>query len=443
MAIFNKVTIFSFFFIIFCLYIGQFLGITSVNDSIERRSFAKFPALNIQDPKLIDSLNTYLTDNFGFRNVFIKQYLYVKLNLLKTHNVFRSYFDDQGMKYGALAPGADFRDQYKKVTFTDKELAGYKDVFEKEKEYLGRKGIPYFLVVIPDKRVIYNDSLPFTDKISVSRHYQFVDFIKKNSSVELIDVTDALMKARSRYPLFFKTDSHWTNFGAFIAYTEVMKRLAKFTEVDPLKEDDFNITLQKYDIWVGDGGLNYPGNPGLPEYGVEFTVKNPILEKKELNSILEYGDSYLNFSRTVCIPCLLSEIPEIEPIIPLLFNKPGSNKLIDTNPGYWLPKDKIEKLVPIVREQVKEKQTQEKIINYLIKASVFPGVVGLDYFLRLSFDKVVHGDDLTFKLDQALIDEYKPDLVIREIIDNRLWEFSRLKCNYDKNMDYNNLNSKC
>lgn len=432
----------GYFMVVIIVYLGQYLGITSANDLVERRETAKLPEIHLSVPdRLINELNAYLLDNFGLRNVLLKKYLVLKLDILNTQKVFKTHFNDQGMIFGALAPGQDYKKIYQRTFYTQDELKSIAEFLEREKTYLKMKNIPYFLIIVPDRRVVYNNTLHFEDRVSIARRQQFINYIKENSSIEIIDMADVFLKEKNRYPLFFKTDSHWTNYGAFLAYREIMNRLRKTTNVRAYSEADFDISLENYNMWLGDGGMNYPENPGRPERGIKFTLKQESINRyPKLGAILEYGDSFLNIDRRVCMLCMLNKFPEMAPLVYQLFIEPGSDKLIDPNPGYWLPKYYFEDIVSIIREKIPNKVTQDRIISYLMIQSIHPEPIGLDYFFRLSFDNIIR-NDLSFKLDQSLVEQYKPDLVIREAIDNRVWEFTRVKCNYDKDIHFNNINS--
>lgn len=417
------------------LYFGQIIGITSANNLVERKEIAKFPKLSFKNKNLISELNRYFQDNFGFRNVLLKQYLFIKFNLFNSQRL--GNFDSAVAAGGATA-WQDRNESYKNVFYTPEELLSWKNFLERERKHVESQNIPYLLVVIPDRETVDSQLLPYQTILSNFRHFQFVDYMKKNSSVEIIDPLESLRKAKDEFPLFYKSDTHWTSFGAYITYLDVVKTMSKYRNVQPYQKEDFDIQLEKYDLWLGDKGFNYPGNPARPEYGVKFTLKNSSKDKfPKLESILMYGDSYMDIQRRVCIPCLLQKFPELKDFIPLLFVKPSEDRLLDPNPEYWLPKDRIENLIPIIRQNIRDRARQDRIINYLLVQSPLPDRVGLNYFLRLNFDKVI-SQDIELKLDQSSIDKYKPDFVVREIIDSRIKHgFNRVNCFYqwDKSFD--------
>lgn len=425
-AIFNKAIIFSFCSIFMTIFLGQIFGITSANDLIERKEIAPFPVLSLENKKMIPELNAYLSDNFGFRNILLKLYFFLKLNLLRG-------------KVEAVSSLA-YEEAYNHILYTPQELEAWKNFLERERKHVEAQNIRYFLVVIPEKSLIYKNG--YDNTISYLRHYDFVNYIRKNSSIEIVDPTDSLIKAKDEFPLYYKTDTHWTNYGAYIAYLDVMKYINKYKpHIETYQREDFDIFLEKYDIWLGDSGLNYPGYPNRPDYGVKFTLKNNSASKQlKLGAILEYVDSYSDIQRRVCVVCLLRKFPTLKYVIPLLFVQPTVDKADrDPNPEYWFPKDRIENLIPIIRKNVLDKQLQDRFINYLMIQGLLPDRVGLDYFLRLNFNKIINRD-IELKLDQSLIDEYKPDFVMREVTDDRIQHgFNRVKCFYDKDENFNSL----
>ncbi len=419
--------IIAFFCIILFVYTGQFLGINSANDIVEKRGIQIFPALDFSNPALTDQLDGYFRDNYGFRNIFLKFYIKLKLNYLKTKNIYNVFYNDQGFIFGELSPENDFKKAYEKIYFDQKELERIKSLLETEKAYFDKKKIPYLLVVIPDRRVVYNDQLPVTDNISILRHQHFIDYMKKNTSIDVLDLTPALINAKKDgYPLFFHTDTHWTNYGAFIGYQAVMNHLKKYNNnIDPLVKEDFDISIEKYDLWTGDGGLIYPENPGHPEYNVFFKLKNEALSKyKKLGPLLGYGDSFAFSDRRICKYCYEGEFPDFAPLITTLFERPNNELVDDSNPDYWRAKYKLEDMIPFIRQNISDVKTQNNIIGYLMRDNILAQPVGLDFFLAMSFSKVTN-EDLKKPINFSMADSYGPEYVIREVVDNRIWELGR------------------
>jgi hypothetical protein len=84
-------------------------------------------------------------------------------------------------------------------------------------DHLSARGVQFKFLAVPDKETIYSDRLPRwaapTQPLSMS---PLIGGIAANVA---IDATSYLMAASKGAELtYFKTDSHWTNYGAWIGY---------------------------------------------------------------------------------------------------------------------------------------------------------------------------------------------------------------------------------
>jgi hypothetical protein len=124
------------------------------------------------------------------------------------------------------------------------QLMAIQKHLEAENEWFIKQNITFFILPAPDKHSIYPEYLPwkFNTVIGPSRLTQFFEHMKLHSKLPLIDVREALLTAKKLYPLdiFFKSDTHWNNIGAFFAYEEIMKRLlVVYPELLPHRFEDF------------------------------------------------------------------------------------------------------------------------------------------------------------------------------------------------------------
>lgn len=70
--------------------------------------------------------------------------------------------------------------------------------------------------LINNKLKEYNDTLP-----------QFIKYIKETLNFEIIYPLDELKEADKSDYVYFKTDHHWTDWGAYIGYQALLKQLKK------------------------------------------------------------------------------------------------------------------------------------------------------------------------------------------------------------------------
>ncbi len=115
---------------------------------------------------------------------------------------------------------------------------------------LHKENITLLFVIAPNKTTIYQDKLP--DEIQIfnkrSKLDEFRDYIDKNGPPVFLDLRPALLAGRKQQEIYEKTDTHWNTYGAFIAYTEIMKALSKtYPALKPKSIDDFKVsTSQPY-----------------------------------------------------------------------------------------------------------------------------------------------------------------------------------------------------
>ena len=95
---------------------------------------------------------------------------------------------------------------------------------------LQEKDILYFLFINPDKHTVYGEYLPFFNQVA-NRHLFSRDLANFSSSATnnspVIFPEQDFLKAKAEYslPLYYKTDSHWNNLGAYVGYRKLMQEL--------------------------------------------------------------------------------------------------------------------------------------------------------------------------------------------------------------------------
>jgi alginate O-acetyltransferase complex protein AlgJ len=96
---------------------------------------------------------------------------------------------------------------------------------------------------------------------------QLVEYLRAHSTVNVLDLRPALLEARKTAPAYMKTDTHWNNFGAFMAYQELVRTLAKdgFPGLTPLPVESFT---QKH--------VTVPGGDLCRNLGVNLVESNQV-----------------------------------------------------------------------------------------------------------------------------------------------------------------------
>jgi alginate O-acetyltransferase complex protein AlgJ len=144
-------------------------------------------------------------------------------------------------------------DQYRGILRMDEDqLNAFRDYFQGIRVELEKRGIPFLLVVAPEKHSIYPENLPLY-------FFQKGDspgdqILPLSSGFDLLDLRPVLLgaKAQSPLPLYPKTDSHWNELGAYLAYRKIMDRLPEFPALE-----------------LEDGVFAAPGGPGKGDLAVK------------------------------------------------------------------------------------------------------------------------------------------------------------------------------
>ncbi len=285
--------------------LGSSLGISSTIDDTEKRQKSLPPTFSLSELSTFpNKYESYFRSNFGFRNFMIRTYANIKLNYLNTtpnyEKGYRVIIGKDGWFFLNPVPNDQLKQfynggkSYSSPEFSPKQLESIKNKLEKEKALLKNKGIPYFIVIVPDKEAVYPEYYPYPQNIITNKRLdQLTDYLSHNSNVEFLDLRKAFVSAKPQYPLYYHTDSHWNNYGAFIAYQEIMKRLSiHYPNISVPKLSDFNITLEDYQFWSGDLGTTLYLGGKYSDFGVKFKLINPSLEKDKLSSVIVFGDSF-------------------------------------------------------------------------------------------------------------------------------------------------------
>jgi hypothetical protein len=196
-------------------------------------------------------LETYFNDVFPFRYSLIELYtsIYFKIGVsVKPDNIKIG-------KNGFLFLGNNISRVIDFITgknlFTGNELKKWNNSFEYKKKYLEQRGIAFHLIFVPCKHSIYSEYLP--DFIIPSDHNRLQQLIDSKPDYHIINTKQALLNAKKEWgdQLFYKSDSHWTEIGAYYAYLEIIKQLKpEFPDIQPIVLNKNNFKKIFYD-WHG------------------------------------------------------------------------------------------------------------------------------------------------------------------------------------------------
>lgn len=243
----NGILTFVFILVIFFPLVDRIFTLSGQSRLVEKRKMTKKPEFRWDMLfRYLNDYTSYYNDYFSFRSdlIFINNLLKVKIfNMSPTPKVLIGkegwlFYDKPGTQPGTV-------DYYRSLTlFTPQELEQWKKVLEQRCQWLAARGILYLFIIVPNKNTIYPEFMP--DRIrkaqQQSRFGQLKEYLENYSIVRPLDLRQALIEAKSQYPVYSKTDSHWNDFGAYIAHREIINYISHyFKGAVPLPLSRFNV----------------------------------------------------------------------------------------------------------------------------------------------------------------------------------------------------------
>ena len=173
-------------------------------------------------------LERFFNDHFGSRGELLLLDHWIKAAAFHTSPVPSVMLGVSGWLY-FLGEDAKALDRwYRSIdAFSDDDIAHLRDELLRRREYLARLGIPYIVVVIPEKYSVYPEFLPewVTRLAAKTPLDRIVDAIALHPELDFIDLRPALREARNIERLYYRTDSHWNYAGAMVGYQVLARRL--------------------------------------------------------------------------------------------------------------------------------------------------------------------------------------------------------------------------
>ena len=120
--------------------------------------------------------------------------------------------------------------------FTEDELAAMAANLTQMRDYFeNERGIDFYITALPNKEVIYEENMPDTiARVNeVSRSEQVAEYMWANTDLTYIYPKQQLLDAKEKNQIYYSTDTHWNQIGAFIGLQEIFKEAyGTYADVD-------------------------------------------------------------------------------------------------------------------------------------------------------------------------------------------------------------------
>jgi alginate O-acetyltransferase complex protein AlgJ len=146
-------------------------------------------------------------------------------------------------KHGWLFLGehGSIQDYRGMLPFSEPQLRQWQQALDSRRNWLAQQGIRYLFVVCPDKHTIYPEHMP--DRINrvhaQTRLDQLLRHMREHSDVDILDLRPALREFKNTHLCYQPQESHWNGVGAFVGYQQIARRLqAWYPNLRPITMSD-------------------------------------------------------------------------------------------------------------------------------------------------------------------------------------------------------------
>jgi len=267
-----------FAFNLFTLAPGKKVSVT------ENRLLAELPVFDIGflDP-FPGQYEKYYSDHFPGREEIASCYSRLMFSLFQ-----KSPLPDEvsiGQQQWLYTSGKERKVFEGRFTLTPSQISLIVYRLHERAVFYHQKGIVFYVTVAPMKCEIYPEYLPsyYIRNKNGTVTDLILEQLRKDTLLHLIELKDTLLANKRNGVLYYHTDNHWNSLGAFFVYKILLNRMKKdFPQLKPLKQTDF--TLKG---WRFQGG-NLAGQAGLWPYMKEL-IFYPLIRNSKAKEEAKSG----------------------------------------------------------------------------------------------------------------------------------------------------------
>lgn len=280
------------------LFLGEMWG----GENSEKRMLASKPELSIQNIESYPSLyETYYNDHLPFRNALITLNSRIQKNVYMTSSVDKvQYGKDGWFFYMNNIDGETLSIWRGDNLLSEEQMAKIAENLIQTRDQLRMRGTEFILFIGPNKERIYSEFVPdyMGEMAEPNVTEQLVAYLRENTDIPIIFPAEELLAAKEQFPdieLYYKTDTHWNDVGAYIGTRLLLQEMG--IETPALTEE----MISKVSLIQGDLAmmLNLPDEKYMCQaYSVIDEARPYLTTYKDEDSIIE-STSSLSSAKTM------------------------------------------------------------------------------------------------------------------------------------------------
>ncbi len=270
-----------FLLFIFLCFIGSFFS--KAGKLSENRVPTPFPSrLSLSFPA---DFEAYYQDNFPKRKSFIKKYNRLRISkfgindrvILGKNNW---YFYDSIKVDSDSDSVADFQGTN---LYTPEKLKDVTDFFIGQIKEFEKYGAEVYVVFPPNKMTVYPEYMPdiYNGKQASFTAVDQVTQELQKRGVKVLNLKQYLLENKGDKWLYWRTDTHWNSYGAYLGYKKLMEEISKNPKFKDIKPLEITQISEQSRAVCGDLYNMLGTNEKCTEIDYSMTFNAPLVSKCE------------------------------------------------------------------------------------------------------------------------------------------------------------------
>jgi alginate O-acetyltransferase complex protein AlgJ len=210
----------------------------------EIQDVPKFPKSLYEMVSWPELVNNYINDHFFLRSFFIKyisKFLYcVNISINKDVLIGKN-----GWLF--LSRDHDIIDKYRgSKNLSPEDAEEWIKTLSADARFLKKNGIDFWFIIVPNKCTVYPQYLPdWCTHVAPSLTETLIQRLRNQEDIHWLDLRPVLIQAVKKKPVYEKHETHWNDYGAFVAYQYIMEQLPKTLNLSSLSEKNIKFSKIK------------------------------------------------------------------------------------------------------------------------------------------------------------------------------------------------------
>lgn len=216
----------------------------------ENRNLAEKPKVikdNHFNGKIFSEYDAYFQDHLGFREQLIQIDTCNPCKIKVSSSIGRAIVGKNGWYfYTDPTDGNNLMDFYKRNLFDELQIEQFSERIYNTVEWCKEQNIECIFIIGPNKHSVYEEYYPYERPDGMTRADQITQIFEK-LDVPYIFPRNYIISKKSEYdyPLYYETDTHWNQAGAYHAFILLKEKLQNIFPQIIFPEIEYSVSISE------------------------------------------------------------------------------------------------------------------------------------------------------------------------------------------------------